>query len=337
MELVHRHLLIGADSHDLLGEDVERVPGNDGLLDLPATHAPGDDGRLEQVETELGEDPALRDGTEIVASPADALKAARDRLRRLDLDDEVDGTHVDAELERRRGDEARDLTLLQKLLDLDPLLACQGAVVCAGDLLLGELVQAQREPFRQPPVVDEHDRRPVSLDEAQDLRIDRGPDRARRGADAVRDVAPVDDLGLADRLGGGQVAHVLERHDDLEVELLGPAGIDQLDRPAARDETTDLRERPLCGRKPDALDRLGGQAIEPLDAECEMRAALRSGHCVHLVEDQRLDRAEHLPALRGQEQEERLGGSDQDVRRRAQHRLAFLCRGVARAHGHAEL
>ena len=79
--------------------------------------------------------------TELVARAADALQPARDRLRRLDLDDEVDGAHVDAELERRRRDEARDLARLQQLLDLDALLARERAVVCARDFLLGQLVQ----------------------------------------------------------------------------------------------------------------------------------------------------------------------------------------------------
>ena len=41
--------------------------------------------------------------------------------------------------------------------------------------------------------------------------------------------------------------------------------------------------------------------------------------------------------LRGQQEEERLGGRDQDVRRVAQHRRALLLRGVARAHADAQL
>ena len=64
---------------------------------------------LEQVGAELREDASLETARELVAGAADPLQAARDRLRRLDLDDEVDGAHVDAELERRRRDEARDL------------------------------------------------------------------------------------------------------------------------------------------------------------------------------------------------------------------------------------
>ena len=72
---------------------------------------------------------------------ADALEPGRDRLRRLDLDDEVDGAHVDSELERGGGDEARDLAALQQLLHLDPLLARERPVVGPGDLALGEVVE----------------------------------------------------------------------------------------------------------------------------------------------------------------------------------------------------
>ena len=154
---------------------------------------------------------------------ADALQAARDGLRALDLDHEVDRAHVDAELERGRGDEARDLPRLQELLDLDPLLARERAVVRAGDGRVRELVQAEGEPLRETAVVDEHDRRAVLLHELEQRRVDRGPDRARsclvaRGHD---DVVREDRLAQA-RVGAG-LAHVLERDDDLEVELLARA------------------------------------------------------------------------------------------------------------------
>ena len=100
------------------------------------------------------------------AGAADALQPARDRLRRLDLDHEVDGAHVDAELERRGGDEARDRAALQQLLDLDPLLTRERAVVRARNLFFsGQLVEAQREPLGEAAVVDEDDRRAVLLDE----------------------------------------------------------------------------------------------------------------------------------------------------------------------------
>src|SRR5205823_3495001 len=121
------------------------------------------------------------------------LQPARNRFRRLDLDHEVDRTHVDPELERRRGDEARDLAELQLLLDEHALLTRERAVMGARDLLLRELVEAKREPLGEAAVVDEDDRRAVLLDEAEDLRIDRRPDR-RRGGTHGSPVRPL--LGL---------------------------------------------------------------------------------------------------------------------------------------------
>ena len=324
VQLVDGDLLVGADGHDLLGEHVERVARDDGLLDRARPHAFGDDCRLEQVGAELREDPSAGDGAELVARAADPLEAARDRLRRLDLDHEVDGAHVDAELERRRGDEARDLAHLEELLDLDPLFARERPVVGTRDLLTGralldvlvrQLVQAQREPLGQAAVVDEDDRRAVLLDELQDLGVDRRPDRVR----------------LA------RLAHVLERDDDFQVELLRAPCVHQLDRPPAGDEPPDLLHRPLRGRQADPLDRLLGEAVEPLDGERKVSAPLRPGHRVHLVEDQRLDALQHLASARGQQQVQRLRCRDQDVRVVPQHRRAVALRRVAGANGHAEL
>ena len=109
VEVVDRHALVpgaGGDGDDLLRQHVERVARHDGRLDEPLAHAPRHDGALEEVGAELGEDASARHLADAVTGAADALQAARHRLRRLDLDDEVDGAHVDAELERRGGDEA---------------------------------------------------------------------------------------------------------------------------------------------------------------------------------------------------------------------------------------
>ena len=119
VQVVDGDLVVGADRDDLLREHVERVARDLRLLDQALAHRLRDDGGLEQVGAELREDPALRDGAEVVAGAADPLQPARDRLRALDLDHEVDRTHVDPELERRGRDEARDLPRLQQLLDLD--------------------------------------------------------------------------------------------------------------------------------------------------------------------------------------------------------------------------
>ena len=338
VELVHRDLLVGADRDDLLGEHVERVARDARLLDLPRAHGARDDGRLEEVGPELREDPPLRDRVQIVPRAPDALQPARDRLRALDLDHEVDGAHVDAELERGRRDEARDLAGLQQLLDDEPLLARERAVVRAGELLAGELVDAKREPLGEAPVVDEDDRRAVRPHELEDRRIDRGPDRAARPLDADAHLDAVRERRDGERGRRRQLAHVLDRDDDLEVELLADARVDELDLAArAGDEPADLLHRPLRRREPDALEGRVDEALEPLEREREMRAALRAGDGVHLVEDHRLDPAERLARLRGEEQEERLGRGDEDVGRRPQHPAALLGRRVARAHRDREL
>ena len=109
--------------------------GHDRRLDLGLAHPPGDDRALEQVGAELGEDPPAADVADGVPGAADPLQAAGHRLGRLDLDDEVDGAHVDAELEAGGGHQARQLAGLEHLLDDRALLAGERAVVRAGDLL----------------------------------------------------------------------------------------------------------------------------------------------------------------------------------------------------------
>ena len=140
------------DRDDLLGEHVERVARHDGRLDRAFAHAPRDDRALEQVAAELGEDAPAADLADAVAGAADALQPARDRLRRLDLQDEVDGAHVDAQLERGGRDEARQLAGLQQLLDLGALLARERAVVGARDLDAARPApSASASPAGRPP------------------------------------------------------------------------------------------------------------------------------------------------------------------------------------------
>ncbi len=247
-----------------------------------------DDGRLEQVGAELGEEAALGDRAELVARTADALQAAGDRLRRLDLDDEVDGAHVDPELERRGRDQARDLPRLEQLLDLGPLLAGDRAVVGAGDLLLRELVQPEGEPLGEAAVVDEDDGGAVLAHEPEQLGVDRRPDRLRRARRrAEQSVAPARRRAPACPRRG--------RRSRGRAPSRGP-------RPRAR----SAGRPPRSGRSPPAGAgsrtapiRCSGRSTRRSSRstdEREVRAALRPGDGVHLVQDQRLDRAEVLAA-----------------------------------------
>ena len=101
------------------------------FLDVPFDHGPGERGRLEQVARRLGDQPALADTVNHVTSPAHALQPAGDVARRLDLADQVDIPHVDAQLERGRRHHATKRAGLEPFLGRPALFQAQAAVVGA--------------------------------------------------------------------------------------------------------------------------------------------------------------------------------------------------------------
>ena len=113
-------------------------------------------------------------------SPADPLNAARDRPRRLDLDHEVDGPHVDAELERRGCHQSPDEPRFQPVFDLDALRPGEGAVVRADQRFARQLVERRGQPLREAPAVDEDQGGLVRLDQLEQPRVNRAPDRLAR-------------------------------------------------------------------------------------------------------------------------------------------------------------
>ena len=338
------------DGHrdDLLGEDVERVARKGRRLDRAVVHALDDDRGLEQVAAVLGEDHALARLADLVAGPADALEAPRDRGGALDLDHEVDRAHVDAQLEAAGRDQRGEAAGLELLLDLQPLLARDAAVVRPDELLAGKLVEALGEALRQAAAVDEHDGAAVLPDQLQDPGMDRGPDAGPQLAAEHRAA------GLL--LRGESLAeagHVLDRDDDLELERLAGAGVDDGDLApvaGAAEETGDGLERTLGGAEADALkggcDPAAGcpggpsptlaqalQALQALQAQREVRAPLAAGDRVDLVHDHVLHAAEDLPRLAREQEIEALRRRDEDVRR-VPHQVAARVRGrVARPRG----
>ena len=251
------------DGHrdELLGEDVERVARQHGRLDRAVVHALGDDRGLEQVAPVLREDHALRRRADLVPRPADTLEAAGDARRRFDLDDEVDRTHVDAQLEAAGRDEGRQAAGLELLLDRDPLLAGDRSVVGSDELLAGEVVEALGKPLGEATAVREDDRAAVGLDQLEDCGVDRRPDAGPR-------------LGVRGRAAGllvqgqdlARCGHVLDRDDDLELERLAGAGVDDrhlATRPDAAEEPGDRLERPLGGAEPDPLRRTTAAPARP--------------------------------------------------------------------------
>jgi hypothetical protein len=310
----HRH------RDELLRKDVERVAGQRRRLDRARVHPLGDDGRFEQVAAVLREDHALRRRPDLVAGPSDPLQAAGDAGRRLHLDDEVDGAHVDAELQGTRGDQGREPAGLQLLLDRDPLLTGDAAVVGAHEVLAGQLVQTLGESLGEAAAVREDDRRAVLLDQLEDPGVDGRPD-AGPGL-GVRGRAAGLLVEREDLAGGG---HVLDRNDDLQLERLAGAGVDDRHvaaRSDAAEEPCDRLERALGGGQADALRRLGSfalpdQAVQPFQRQCEVGSPLRARDRVDLVDDHVLDAAEDVAGLARKHQVERLRGRDEDVRRAA--------------------
>src|SRR3954470_22907410 len=117
-------------------------------------------------------------------------------------------------------------------------------------LLACELVQVRGEPLRPPAGVAEDECASVLAYEVEDLRLDVRPD-ARPGLRL--------DASVRWRLGDQpEAAHVLDRDDDLDVEVLAAARVDHGDR-AWRDgggpaeEARDLVERSLRRGEADTL------------------------------------------------------------------------------------
>ena len=186
-----------------------------------------------------------------------------------------------------------------------------------------------------------------SLDELEQLRVDRRPDRAPGGGRASSPspsptrspppaAVPMPPDGRVGDVVGVRLAHVLHRHVDLQVERLAHAGVD--DRalaPGAHEEAADLLERALGRRQADALQRAARRAARA--ARASARGARRAWCAPRRGSRRRSPtrrRTRNSRALRGQHQVERLGRGDQHVRRLAQHRLALLLRRVAGADRH---
>ncbi len=133
--------------------------------------------------------------------------------------------------------------------------------------------------------------------------------------------------------------------------LLAPASTILTLAVGADEEAADLLERVLGGAEADALDLRRpaargacpgrGRAVgahvrlQPLEREREVGAALGVRDGVDLVDDHRLDAAEHLARAGGEHQVQRLGCGDEDVGRVARHGGALALGRVAGADAHA--
>ena len=217
---------VGDDGDQLLGEDIEGVAGEAGGLDVALVHGAGDGGAGDEVGAVLGEENAFADGVDMMAGAADALHAAGDRGRGFDLDDEIDGAHVDAEFERGGGAEGANLAGLQLLLDDGALRGGEGAVMGAGDGFAGQFVERAGKALGDLAAVDEEDGGVALADDLEQAGMDGVPDGDAAGH--LRGGAGGNLFLLA------EVGHVFDGNFNAELELLGCAGVDDGDGAVAK-------------------------------------------------------------------------------------------------------
>ncbi len=144
-----------------------------------------------------------------------------------------------------------------------------------GDHVLAEpFAQLVGQALGQPAGVDEHQRGAVLGDE---------------GGDAVD--------GIAHLLGRRHRLQLALRQLEGQVEVPAMADVDDGRQGTVPDEQpADGLDRALGGRQTDAHRADGAQRLQPLQAERQVGAALVAGHGVDLVHDDRLHRAQRVPA-----------------------------------------
>ena len=210
----------------------------------------------------------------------------------------------------RRGHDGPQLPLLQLVLDDDPLLAGERAVVglaparptspgsmpsfSASSFSRAASRSACRRALQKMIVVR------CGEDQLEDARVDRRPDAGSCGPTS----RPWPGRCAArPRLLLAELAHVLDGNDDFDLERLADAGIDdRAPAGACREPSTRRgtgRPPPADAAWPRARCAAAASArdlLEPLERQHQMGAALGGGEGVDLVDDHRLDRRERLRA-----------------------------------------
>ena len=188
--------------------------------------------------------------------------------------------------------------------------------MCRHQFLADAFAQMKRHALRQAPRVDEDQRRAMLQ---------------RQLGDAVVNLAP--------HFVAGDGAELRRRNLDRQIELAAVTNVDHGRSGTSRagQEMRDLFDRLLRGRQADAR-RPVRQQVKPLQRERQVRAALVVGDGVDLVDDYGLDIAQNgAAAVCGEQNVERLGRGDQDVRRTLEHLAPLFHQRVAGAHGGANL
>ena len=251
-----------------------------------------------------------------VVGAAGALQQPRCPLGRPHLDDEVDIAPIDAEIEAGGGDDGAQPAGGHGVLGLAPRLRRQRSVVDADRqrlVILGP--QVAKDDLRDRPRVDEDDGQPRLFDAAHD--------GARRPAAIVP--GPGDAVFGHDDLHHRRCARIAAHE--------GHAGcIGIWGEPAL----IGLRVGD-GGAQPDAA-QAGGEPLQPRQRQAELVAALGGGKGVDFIDDDGLHAGQHRRRIGiGNQQRQRFGRRQQDMRRAFTLPLLAVRRGIAGARLDADI
>ncbi len=191
----------------------------------------------------------------------------------------------------------------------------------AGDLFL--FIDIGRDALDGPAVVGEHDGRTMFTNLIAEQSINGRPDRFFR-----------------------QRPELLDGVDDAQVEIFTQPGVHDRHgtrlpfalgvRFAAAEVAGHFFQRTLCRRQADAHERFvvgTSQRRQSFQEQSEEHAALVGAEGVNFIDDAMRDTPQRLTGARGQQQMQRFGRGDEDVRRPANETLPFGCRSISGANG----
>ncbi len=112
-----------------MGENIERRHGDLDAIEPAFVHRPRQGQAFDQLLAAQREQPAPGHQTQRVAGSANPLQESRDGARRAELAHQVDVANVDAELQRRRGHDSLQMSVLQALLGELPARMREAAVM----------------------------------------------------------------------------------------------------------------------------------------------------------------------------------------------------------------
>ena len=110
----------------------------------------------------------------------DALQRHRDRPRRTDLNHQIDRSDVDAKFQRCGRNHRPQFARLQPRLRIQSQRPRQAAVMRQHHIFAQPLRQRMRNALRQPPRIDEHQRRSMTRNMPSDAVVDLRPHFAGR-------------------------------------------------------------------------------------------------------------------------------------------------------------